>query len=302
MRNGLKMKGIVFGIIFLFLGASAVSAINTISSKDNGRLSYPPDPPSITGPHYGKVNTPYTFSCGPITNPEADLFYGLWDWGDGSQGSWQGPYESGQTFGYSHAWMEPGNYTIKVKLRDMYGAESDWSAPFYIEIVELKSGFLFGTYKTFSETGDLWVLQARFCIVLPSSPIFNKGNIIVISKDAQLYRGLRFVVGVGGIAVVDSANPCIQQPVQPAISFVNALAFLRGRMTNLTYETGVYGESYFVFHAEHVHFTALAPFGCSVFKLFENQDVYIRHDSSPYGFIGVRSIFIMFKTTVSGPI
>ncbi|MCJ7697440.1 MAG: hypothetical protein MUO73_03820, partial [Thermoplasmata archaeon] len=43
----------------------------------------PPNPPTITGPHYGKTNTTYTFSIGAITDPDGDQLYGLWDWGDG---------------------------------------------------------------------------------------------------------------------------------------------------------------------------------------------------------------------------
>jgi hypothetical protein len=220
----LLRKSVVIGIILLFFGASVVSATNKVTLKNDslsvsnrdqidqshytmcfktyGKYNDPPIQIFINGPHYGKVNTVYTFSVGPITNPESDQFYGLWDFGDGSQGSWQGPYESGQTFSFSHAWSEPGNYTIKVKIKDSQGVESDWSAPFFIEIVQLKTGLFLGTYKNFSETSDLWIIHAQFCIVFPLNLIFNKGKTIVISKDCLFYRGLKFTIGVGGIAVV----------------------------------------------------------------------------------------------------
>jgi hypothetical protein len=47
--------------------------------------------PTIDGPHAGKVNTNYTFTIGPITDPEGDQFYFFLDWGDGTTSGWQGP-------------------------------------------------------------------------------------------------------------------------------------------------------------------------------------------------------------------
>ena len=194
-------KGVGIGILLLFFGMMLFPGI---SGDTSGLLTQPPNPPTITGPHYGKTNTMYTFSLGAITNPDEDQLYALWDWGDGYSGNWGGPYNSGQSIDAIHSWSKPGNYTIRVILKDTMGVVSEWSAPFYIEIVELRPGFFLGTYKTFSGTDDLWILQARFCIVFPSSKIINMGDTVVISKDSRFYRGLRFIVGVGDTAVVDS--------------------------------------------------------------------------------------------------
>jgi len=309
MKRGKKMrknhggkKGCSIGILLLFFGVIFLPSITGSDDQSAYCVGLPPNPPTITGPHYGKTNTTYTFSLGVITNPDEDLLYGLWEWGDGSPGNWLGPYISGQSIDAIYSWSKPGNYTIRVKLKDTMDVESDWSAPFYIEIVELRPGLFLGSYKNFIGTDDLWVLQARFCIVVPSNSIVNRGDTIVISKDSRFYRGLRFIVGTGGVAVVDSVNSDAALQIQPAISFVSALAFLRGRMSNLSYENGAYGGTFMVFHAEDVHFTALALFGCSVFDHFVDKDVSIRYDSPPFGYIGARSFFIMFKTTVNGPI
>ena len=35
-----------------------------------------------------------------------------------------GPYASGEEVTFSHAWSEPGDYIIIVKVRDMFGATS----------------------------------------------------------------------------------------------------------------------------------------------------------------------------------
>jgi len=168
--------------------------------KTYGVNNTQPDKPTIDGPHYGKTKTVYTFSIGEITDPNGDSLYCLWNWGDGNSSGWLGPYDSGQIVSNSHAWNEPGTYTIKVKLKDSYGAESD-SEPFIIEIVELKTAFFLGTFENLSGTDDLWILQSRFFIVFPSDSIFYKGETIVISKDNLGYVGTSFTLGVGGVAI-----------------------------------------------------------------------------------------------------
>ncbi len=160
-----------------------------------------PTPPTISGPHYGKINTNYSFSLGDITDPNGDQLYGYWNWGDGT-GGWFGPYDSGQTGSAFHTWNEPGNYSIKVKIKDAYGAESDWSAPFFIEIVRLKTKFFLGIFESVNQTEDLIILHARSFLVFPSFPMMNNGGIIVLSKDLHGYLGTSFILGVGGIAII----------------------------------------------------------------------------------------------------
>ncbi|MCX6671629.1 MAG: PKD domain-containing protein [Euryarchaeota archaeon] len=90
--------------------------------------------PTIDGPHAGKVNTNYTFTIGPITDPEGDQFYFFLDWGDGTTSGWQSLYSSGQTSTATHSWSQPGTYNIRLKVKDATGAESNWSEPFTIYI------------------------------------------------------------------------------------------------------------------------------------------------------------------------
>jgi len=166
-----------------------------------GFMNNPPNPPTIQGPHYGKTNTTYTFSLGAITDPEGDQLYCLWDWGDGNTSGWLGPLNSGETVNASHAWKEPGTYAIRVKLKDSYGAESDWSAPFSIVIVRLKTAFFLGIFKSINQTDDLIIIQTGPFIILPSKQIFYIRRTIVISKDYLGYFGISFTLGVGGVAI-----------------------------------------------------------------------------------------------------
>jgi len=48
------------------------------------------------------------------------------DWGDETNSSWLGPYISGEEANAKHMWNEDGIYNIRVKAKDMDGAESDW--------------------------------------------------------------------------------------------------------------------------------------------------------------------------------
>ena len=63
------------------------------------------------------------------TDPEANMVFYKWDWGDGQSTDWLGPYNSGATALASHSWPAFGNYNVKVKVRDPFGEESAWSAP-----------------------------------------------------------------------------------------------------------------------------------------------------------------------------
>jgi hypothetical protein len=79
-----------------------------------------PDRPQITGKQLiiGGLKYNYTFVA---TDPEEhDIYYKI-DWVDGHVTDWLGPYSSGETASFSHAWYEKGTYTIKAWAKDIYG-------------------------------------------------------------------------------------------------------------------------------------------------------------------------------------
>jgi hypothetical protein len=87
---------------------------------------YAPDSCEIDGPTEGKSQefTDYTFCT---KDPEGhDVEYYI-EWGDGFELKWIGPFESGETVTQYHSWASKGNYIIRVKARDTYGAEGDWT-------------------------------------------------------------------------------------------------------------------------------------------------------------------------------
>lgn len=91
--------------------------------------STPPETPSRPeGPASGKAQTEYTFKSS-TSDPDGDLIYYLFNWDDGTNSGWLGPYASGAQCSATHSWNEQGSYEIRVKAKDSNGAESDWSVP-----------------------------------------------------------------------------------------------------------------------------------------------------------------------------
>jgi hypothetical protein len=98
--------------------------------------SQPPvTPEAPEGPSKWIKNIECTFSA-VTTDPEGEQIYYLFDWDDGNFSDWLGPYESGQSTEAFHAWSDLGDYEVKVKARDIWGAVSDWSEPLVITISE----------------------------------------------------------------------------------------------------------------------------------------------------------------------
>ncbi|MCX6667681.1 MAG: right-handed parallel beta-helix repeat-containing protein [Euryarchaeota archaeon] len=89
------------------------------------RINNPPFTPDINGPSSGKPGTIYTYTM-ITTDPDNDNVYYYVDWGDSTNSGWLGPYISGAQASTTHSWNAQGTYTVKVKAKDVYSAESDW--------------------------------------------------------------------------------------------------------------------------------------------------------------------------------
>jgi len=114
----------------------------------------PPDTPIITGPTSGKAGTTYLYTF-TINDDDGDSLY-LWvDWDDGTQGPFTGPYDSGEVE-IGHTWEEQETYTIKAKVKDVYGVESDWG---YLDVTMPRNKILQNSF--------FLKLQERFSNALP---------------------------------------------------------------------------------------------------------------------------------------
>lgn len=94
----------------------------------------PPITPSQpNGPSDGEAGLEYFYTTN-TTDPEGDDIYYLFDWGDGTDSGWIGPYESGDNASVSNIWSEKGLYKVKVKAKDIHENESGWSDPLEVTI------------------------------------------------------------------------------------------------------------------------------------------------------------------------
>jgi len=86
-----------------------------------------PATPAVPGGRdYGVPEEEYEFTAS-TTDPEGDMIFYLFDWGDGEYSEWIGPIESGETVNAYHTWYELEDYEIRVRARDEWGCVSLWS-------------------------------------------------------------------------------------------------------------------------------------------------------------------------------
>jgi len=120
-------------------GATLILLVSLFATTAIGYYNDPPDPPVITGPASGKINTvtEYHFT---VTDPNDDLLEKLEiDWGDGEIeevcGGCTGPrWPSGSTQDVKHTWKNSGDYSIKARVMDVYGEWSEWSDPISVSM------------------------------------------------------------------------------------------------------------------------------------------------------------------------
>ncbi len=103
------------------------------------------DPPSIpskpTGISSGNISIKYNFSTSS-TEPNGDRIQYGWDWdGNDIVNDWTGLYPSGQVIQTTNSWNSRGNYIIKVKAKDEFGTESDWSEPISVTMPKFKINY-----------------------------------------------------------------------------------------------------------------------------------------------------------------
>jgi subtilisin family serine protease len=104
------------------LGVGRVNAYKALME-----INSEPEIPTVpNGPTSGKVGESYQYTVSTRDMDDDQLYY-LFNWGDDTEGEWIGPYNSYEECTCSYNWSEKGDYEIKVKAKDVYGLESEWS-------------------------------------------------------------------------------------------------------------------------------------------------------------------------------
>lgn len=166
--------------------------------EPNGWI-HPPYPPSIHGPHCGKRNTVYIFSIDTVTCPEEDHLYCMWDWGDGTQSDWLGPYDSGDVVETSHTWSNQGSYMITVKLKNSTGAEGNWSEPFPIDITSkvLLGGII---QSVVNQSGICSIFEMSRVVIISGNPFamerYFSMQVLIVFDEFRGMMAPRFIAGV----------------------------------------------------------------------------------------------------------
>jgi hypothetical protein len=95
--------------------------------------NFPPViPAQPSGQIVGQPGVEYDYST-YTTDPDGDSLFYQFSWGDDIS-DWIGPYPSGDTCTASHTWNSSGTYQIKVKAKDVYDHECNWSDSLTIQV------------------------------------------------------------------------------------------------------------------------------------------------------------------------
>jgi len=97
-------------------------------------LSTPPEKPTLTGPTSGVINEVYSFIA-VTTEPDGEDVYYYFDWDDGTNSGWLGPYNPGQQVSAEKSWSQEGTYSVQVKAKDIHQVTSQWSDPLIVTIL-----------------------------------------------------------------------------------------------------------------------------------------------------------------------
>jgi len=117
---GTTINGTKHNLTFNGQDFGSLSVINSGSSHNNA-----PDIPSLSGATLGDPGKTYTYTTCTNDSNRDQMSY-MFDWGDGNNTGWFGPYLSNHRVNASHTWRNEGGYYVNVKARDVFANESDW--------------------------------------------------------------------------------------------------------------------------------------------------------------------------------
>ncbi|MBE3136128.1 MAG: PKD domain-containing protein [Thermoplasmata archaeon] len=179
--------------------------------------SEPPETPQRPeGPTEGVIGVNYTFSTTNTTDPEGEQIFYLWDWGDGNQSGWLGPYTSGATTYANYTWSAAETYNITVKAKDIHDKTSNWSDPLTIHVVDTAileignmSGGLFKVSAVIRNKGTD-ATSVKWSITFDGGFILlgkkTTGRVITISTGEEVTIISDLIFGIGKTVVTVNAE------------------------------------------------------------------------------------------------
>jgi hypothetical protein len=193
------------------LGGIVQMSPDTLFGYELCQTSTPPETPGApSGPGNGITGIEYIFEA-TTTDPEGDDIYYWFEWGDGENSGWVGPYGNGTTGSAGHIWETAGDFEVTVKAKDVNNAESGFSPASLISIIAgptLKidqiSGGLFKVKTKIKNIGDIDASNVQWTIRLLSGAWFNAvttGTEATLSAGAEVEISSKFILGLGPTTV-----------------------------------------------------------------------------------------------------
>jgi hypothetical protein len=116
----------------------------SLFEPDNNNAPNKPDKP--TGSTSGKIDEEQTFRVKITNDPDGERTYYCYDWGDDSYSLWLSPRPNDNYVVATNTWKKQGDYEVRVKAKDIYGKESEWSDPLVVSMPKNKSITVFNPW------------------------------------------------------------------------------------------------------------------------------------------------------------
>jgi PKD domain len=168
----------------------------------------PNKPNQPSGPTSGMINVEYTYS-GSTTDPDGNDIYYLFDWGDGTDSGWLGPYTSGAMVEANHAWTSGGTYDVKLKAKDDT-VDGPWSDPLTVQMsgpsIQLQN-VKGGLFKVSAEIKNNWneaVSNVNWNITLQMGAFIGKkttGLNLTIPANSSVTIQSGLILGFGTTSI-----------------------------------------------------------------------------------------------------
>jgi PKD repeat protein len=113
-----------FGTYQILVYAKDSDNIHSDTSTCQAVINPRPTTPTIIGSEKICPRLKTYEYCAYATDPDQNNLEYLFEWGDGDNSGWVGPYASGDTVCSNHSYNRRGNYTITAKVKNAFGCES----------------------------------------------------------------------------------------------------------------------------------------------------------------------------------
>ncbi len=167
--------------IYHFFNYEKVIILNLTEEFKLGKHSYhlPSlfEPINNSSPYFIRIDGPINVKQDEENNyfvraadQDNDRIYYLFDWGDGATSQWISTNSYGTGLG-SHSWKKSGEYHIRVKLRDIYGAESEWCNAITVSVER-----------------DISIYKFSMNFIIPVLTIFASGIFFKVILKKEIYK------------------------------------------------------------------------------------------------------------------